>query len=72
MTQKKFEKNPLTNQPGGYTVVLRFSNGNTTQHANIKSPQKYAEKVASESLKGGIQLLMASVKESEEVVYPVK
>lgn len=72
MTKKSYRTNPLTQIPGGVTVIFQFSDGQTESHPRIKAPHKYIDKVATDCSGEGRQLIRATVQETGKVVYEVK
>lgn len=72
MENKKYNTNPLTQIPGGVTVVFQFSDGQTESHPRIKAPHKYIDKVATNCSVEGRKLIRATVQETGKIVYEVK
>lgn len=68
----KFKTNPLTEVPGGYTMLLEFSDGKREKHPRVKYPVKYVDKVATECRADGRTLMKATVVEKDRVIYEVK
>ena len=72
MTKTQFKTNPLTEVPGGYTMLLEFSDGKREKHPRVKYPVKYVDKVATSCRADGRTLMKATVVEKDRVIYEVK
>lgn len=68
----KYRVNPLTNVPGGVTLIFEFSDGKREVHPRIKYTHKYVDKVATDCRESGRELVRATVKESGKVIYELK
>lgn len=67
-----FKQHPLTAVPGGYTMLLEFSDGKREKHPRVKYPVKYVDKVATTCRTDGRTLMKATVVEKDRVIYEVK
>ena len=72
MKNPEFKKHALTEVPGGYTMLLEFSDGTKTNMPRVKYPVKYVDKVATEARIKGVTLMKATVVERNKVIYEVK
>ena len=72
MTNPDFKQHPLTLVPGGYTMLLEFSDGKQERHPRVKYPVKYVDKVATTCRADGRTLMKATVVEKDRVIYEVK
>jgi len=68
----KYRVNPLTNVPGGVTLLFEFSDGRREAHPRIKYTHKYVDRVASDCRAEGRELVRATVKESGKIIYELK